>query len=123
MSGPNAFTSTNPQPSLVIFTRKHFSIVADTSNKPRPDQPLEEATDSQKVAAWADFEAIAGTYEAGGTTFTVFPTVTKDPSGMKPGTALTFDFKIEGNTLLLALKVTHTGPLSNPLNMKLTRVE
>jgi hypothetical protein len=107
----------------VIFTRKHYSLVADTSDTPRPDQPLEEATDAQKVAAWADFEAIAGTYEVKGTTFTVRPTVTKDPVGMKPGTALAFDFKIERDTLLLTLRVTDAGPLTNPLRMKLTRVE
>ena len=123
MSGPNGFKNTNPQPNLWVFTKKHFSTVAVTSDKPRPVQPLEKATDAQKVAAWADFEAWAGTYEVKGTTLTTHDAIAKDPEDMKPGCFGSFDFKFEGNTLILILKAGETGPLPNPITYRLIRLE
>ena len=123
MSGPNGFKTTNPQPNLMIYTKKHFATVAVTSDKPRPVQPLEKATDAQKVAAWADFEAWAGTYEVKGTTLTTHDAIAKDPEDMKPGCFGSFDFKFEGNTLILILKAGETGPLPNPITYKLVRLE
>ena len=123
MSGPNGFKTTNPQPNLWVFTKKHFSTVAVTSDKPRPVQPLEKATDAQKVAVWADFEAWAGTYEVKGTTLTTHDAIAKDPEDMKPGCFGSFDFKFEGNTLILILKAGETGPLPNPITYRLVRLE
>jgi len=123
MSGPNGFKNTNLQPNLFIFTKKHFSTVAVTGDKPRPVQPLEKATDAQKAAAWEGFEAWAGTYEVKGTTLTTHDAIAKDPADMQPGCFGSFDFKFEGNTLILILKAEETGPLPNPITYKLVRVE
>ena len=123
MSGPNGFKNTNPQPNLWVFTKKHFSTVAVTSDKPRPVQPLEKATDAQKVAAWDPFIAAAGTYELKGTTFTGHNLVSKDPEDMKPGNFSTWECKIEKNTFTCTLKATEAGPLANPITIKAIRLE
>ena len=123
MSGPNAYKDSNPQPNLVIYTKKHFSSTLVTSDKPRPDQPLEKATDAQKAAAWDPFIAAAGTYELKGTTFTGHNLVSKDPEDMKPGNFSTWECKIEKNTFTCTLKATEAGPLANPITIKAIRLE
>ncbi len=118
MSGPNGLKSDDgdAQPNLWIFTKKHFSVMGVTSDKPRPVQPLDKATNAQKVAAWSDFMAYAGTYEVNGTTLTSHHIVAKNPE--EPGASGTFDIKIEGNTLILISK-----GIPNPITYKFVRLE
>lgn len=120
-TGPNARTNTNPQPGFIIFTKKHFSIVAISGDKPRPDLPQKEATDAQKVAAWTPLTAGIGTYEVKGTTFTLHPILAKNP--IEPGAFATFDFKTEGNTIVATQKANKAGPVANPVTFKWVRVE
>jgi len=123
VTGPNAQTIPHPQPNIVIFTKKHFSFTEVEGEKPRPDQPLEKATDAQKVAAWEPFSAQAGTYEIKGTTVTLHDLVTKDPENMKAGNLETYDFKILGNTLSLTSKASETGTNNAEIiTMKFERV-
>ena len=121
LTGPNARTITNPQASLYIFTKKHFSFVEIRGEKPRPDLPQKDPTDAQKVATWTPFWAGAGTYEVKGTTWTFHPIVAKNP--IEPGAFTIWDFKIEGNTLTMTLKATKAGPIATPPTYKLVRVE
>jgi len=124
ISGPNTQTYTNlPPTSLLIFTKRHYSIMYDraTTDKPRPSLPRENATDAQKLAAWTPFTANAGTYEVKGTTVTTRPVVAKNPNAMEAST--TFDSKIEGNTLSLTAKANAAGPIANPPIFKLVRLE
>jgi hypothetical protein len=123
VAGPNAQKIPHPQPNVCIFAKKYYSFTEVEGEKPRPDQPLEKATDAQKVAAWEPFSAEAGTYEVKGTTITFHVVVEKDPEGMKPGSFYTGDFKIEGNTLIITLKADNTGPIADQIAMKFVRVE
>jgi hypothetical protein len=123
LTGPNARTITNPAPSLIVFTKKHYSMIYVTADKPRAAVPQQNATDAQKVAAWTQFAAEAGTYEVKGTVLTIHPIVSKNPATMEAGKFLTSDFKFEGRTLTLANKVNQSGPLPNPYTFKLVRVE
>ena len=123
ITGPKPLTITNPQPSLMIFTEKYFSTTYVTSDQPRPDQPLEKATDAQKLAVWTSFMAFAGTYEVKGTSMTIHSAVAKNPEDMKPGNLSIFDFIIERNTLFLTFKATKEGPRTNPMTFKMVRVE
>ena len=111
------------QLSLLIFTKKYFSVLLISGDKPRPDLPQKDATNAQKVATWTPFAAAAGTYEVKGTTYTVKTALAKDPSGMAPGNFETIDFKIEGNTLIVTPKATQDGPIANLGRTKLTRLE
>ena len=54
-TGPNGATNTNPQPGLWIFTAKHYSIVQDTSPKPRVPRDLSltaKPTDAEMIAGY-----------------------------------------------------------------------
>jgi hypothetical protein len=123
VSAPKAQTIAATQPSLIIFTKKHYSAVAIEGDKPRPDLPQKDATDAQKVATWTPFIANAGTYQIKGTTLRMHGVAGKDPSSMTPEGFLTVDFKVEGNTLIFTLKASQAGPIPNPPTVKMTRLE
>ena len=119
-TGPNAGTTTNPQPFFLIFTKKYVSQNGIRGDKPQPDLP-KNATDAQKVATWAPLVTGIATYEIKGTTYTNHPIVGKNP--IKPGSFNTLDFKIEGNTLTVTPKANQDGPIGNPMTLKYVRVE
>jgi hypothetical protein len=111
------------QPSIVMFTKTHFSMVAVIGEKPRPDFDQLNATDAQRVAIWMPFIALAGTYDRKETTLIFHDEVSKDPVDMKPGYFYTVDYKMEANTLILSVKANKDGPLPNPMVIKLSRLE
>jgi hypothetical protein len=121
IGGPNARTITDPAPSLFIFTKKHYSSAYATAD--RPVIPRENATDGQKLASWAPFSAEGGTYEVKGTILTIHPFIAKNTYIMKPGSFLSSDFKLEGNTLTLTAKTDQDGARANPVTFKLVRRE
>jgi hypothetical protein len=111
-------------PSVIIFTRKHFSFLnIKTTNGLRPELPVKGATDAQKVAAWTPVAAFAGSYEVKGNIMTYRNIVDMDPNGMAPGNLGTSEFKIEGDTLITTPKTDQNGPIANPLVTKFIRVE
>jgi hypothetical protein len=125
-TGPNANTNKNPQPSLYIFTAKHYSQMSVSGDKPRPamDQAAQaKATADQLRATWGPFFANAGTYEIKGGELIRRAVVAKNPGVMASGNFSTSSFKLEGNTLTLTTKSTNTGPTPNPTTVKLERVE
>jgi hypothetical protein len=119
MAGLNARTISNPAPSLFIFTKKHYNLAFATAD--RPILPRQNATDAQNLAAWTPFSAESGTYEVKGTELTIHPIIAKNTYILKPGSFLTSDIKLQGNTLVLTQKADQDGPKSG--TMKLVRVE
>ena len=119
-TGPDA-ASTPAQPGLLIFTKKYWSMVMVSGDKPRPALP-QNATDAQKVAAWTPFTGSSGTYEVKGNTYTAKSIVAKDP-GVDPDSFITIEFKIEGNTLTTTPIATSAGPIDWGGYAKLTRLE
>ena len=118
--GATASTNSNPQPSLYIFTKRHYSILSVNSTQPRPKfEPLKtpgKPTDAEKIARyqqWNPFTANSGTYEIKGTLVTTRPLVAKNETVMS-GSGDTWEFKIEGDTLWL---------LDYETSMRLVRVE
>jgi hypothetical protein len=111
-------------PSVIIFTKKHFSFLnIKTATGTRPNLPPKGATDAQKVAAWTPVAAFAGSYEVKDNIMTYHNIVDLDPNGMAPGNSGTSEFKIEGNTLTTIPKTDQNGPIANPLITKFIRVE
>jgi len=115
--------TTTAQPGIFIFTKKHYSIMFLSIDKPRPEVPPKNPTDAQKVAAWEPLSANSGFYEINGTTLTTHPLIAKNPAVMKPGGFVTYDFIIQGNTLLLTPRESNTVPGGNPPTFKLARLE
>jgi len=123
-TGPNARTVKNPQPGIVIFTPRYYSINAVTSDTPRPEMPVQNPTDKQRADAFSSFTANAGTYSIKGNEIRYAIITAKNPRVMKPGNFAVDTFRMEGkNTLWLTDKADERGPVANPSTAKLTRVE
>jgi hypothetical protein len=72
----NARKITSPQPSVRIFTQRHYSFNDVTGDKPRPELPVApqpQATEKQLADAFGPFTGQAGTYEVSGNEITVRP--------------------------------------------------
>ena len=91
----------NPQPGIFIFTRNHFSWV----NVPRdPDSDLpEDPTLAEFAADFEQLTALSGTYNAEGSSIeaNIFVSETTNPIGER--NALYFNYKFEGDVLVLTL--------------------
>jgi len=133
VTGHNASNIPNPQPGLILFTQKHYSVMWVPGNQPRSLFKGEGPTDQEKIAAYDSFVANSGTYELAGTTLTFHPMVSRSPNFMAGGVSKS-EVRIEGTTLWLTQKNTdlsrRTGdrvaPSSGPASetrIKLSRVE
>jgi hypothetical protein len=132
-TGPTAATNKNPQPSLYIFTAKHYSMMQDSSVKPRPmveglgagaTAKLTDAEMMTRYREWAPVQANSGTYEVKGNTLTVRPAIAKSTAVMASKTGASYQFKMDGDSLWLIAVIGPTGEKSvNPTTLKLTRVE
>jgi hypothetical protein len=123
-TGPNGSTEKVTQPSMYLFTKKHYSIIYVASDAPR------DTTDSSKMDADTlrkvfvqSFVANAGTYELKDGKLTLHPMVAKSPGYMQPGNWNRQTVKITGNTMTLMSDSSNNGPATNPTTYKLTRVE
>ncbi|HJU44185.1 MAG TPA: hypothetical protein VJ691_15265 [Vicinamibacterales bacterium] len=111
-SGANVSTNKSPQPSLLIFSRGHYSWIHVAGTTPRKERAAAatpgKLTDAEKIAAhdeWQPLTANAGTFEVKGTTLTRRLMVAKNVAPMAPtANPVVQEFKIDGSTLTL------TGP-------------
>ncbi len=129
-TGPNASTNSKPQPGLVIFTAKHYSMVrlggTDARTALAAAKDPSHPTDAEKLAAaehWAPLTAQSGTYELSGDKLTTHPLVAKNATVMAPGAFATYSIKVDGKTLTMTNTGGTSGAATNPTTTKLTRLE
>lgn len=121
VSAGQAAPTPMPQPSLYLFTGKHFSFVAVSSTTPRPNlQDPSNVTGPDALAVWGPFMAQTGTYEVSGTTLSVKPLVAKNPGAMA-GNVTTYAYELDGDVLTLTVQQNGAGTMA-PVT-RLTRVE
>ena len=121
-------TITSPQPSLIIFTRGHYSQLSVRGREARaaaaaPKDP-QNLTDAEKLARfeeWRQFVANAGTYEVKGSTIVRRATVAKSVEVMTSATPVTSEFKLEGADTLWLIPTGERA--ATDARVKLTRVE
>jgi hypothetical protein len=75
---PNGEKNSNPQPTIYIFTTRHYSHTSVTSTKPRPNYTGQNVTDAQRLEMWQPFTATAGTYDLDSNALTIRPLVAKN---------------------------------------------
>jgi hypothetical protein len=128
ITGANAGTNPSPQPSLVIFTRGHYSYLSVNGSATRPEftaaKDPAKLTDAEKLARfeqWNPFTANAGTYEINGTTLTRRAIVAKNVTVMTTDAPFVSEFTLDGNTLVLITKSAEGQPASET-RTTLTRV-
>ena len=127
-TGPNASKNTSPQPSLYIYTAKHYSLIRINATTARPDLPQDQvakATAAQLLAVWGPsaFSAQSGTYEIAGGKLTTRALVARGTGPMAAGAFTTSSYKLDGKTLTITPERNQSGPVANPTTWKLTRIE
>jgi hypothetical protein len=123
-TGPKGSTNSSPQPGLMIFTGKHYSMIR--INRPRPNLPddVQSTTKEQLLAIYGDaLTAQTGTYEVSGSKVTIRPLVASRPNYMVPTSWQTFEYKIEGKTLTFTAAGSYRGPARNPTTWTWSRAE
>jgi hypothetical protein len=125
IEAPQGEKNTNPQPTLYIFTARHYSHVSVTSSTPRPNYTGPNVTDAQRVEMWQPFSATAGTYEVRGNEFTIRPIVAKNPGFVAGGGFFTFEFTREGKDVWIRASQDGGGPIPRATTnrVKLIRLE
>jgi hypothetical protein len=114
----------NPQPGLVIFTDRHFSIVLIPGGERAPFSA--DRTDTERLAAYDNLIVDAGTYERTDSTFTIANIVAKVPSVMPPHSTgnLTFGYSSGGDADFLILTLRGGwAPPDGQLTYRLRRLE
>src|SRR4030095_6144681 len=98
-------TISNPEPSLIIFTRQYYSrlnVEEPRSTVARPKDPQKQ-TDAEKIALyeqWRPFTASAGTYEIRGSTLILVSIVAKNVAVMSRSAPTNWDIKLESPTTI-----------------------
>ncbi|NIM49123.1 MAG: hypothetical protein GTO22_07660 [Gemmatimonadales bacterium] len=99
--GP-ADTSSNldPQPSVIIFTPSHYSMVwIPGSTATQAFAERWNPTDDEKIARYGEIVVNAGWYELTDSTLTTHPLVARVPEFM--GGSLLYRYQLVGDTLIL----------------------
>ena len=122
-TGPNASTNSKPQPGLWIITGKHYTYLAVSADKARPELPAAKMTDKDRSDAYNDFVAQAGNYEMKGSELIMKVFVARNPDAMRAGSVFKNTFKLDGKTLSLTQTANQNGPIANPTTYKLVRIE
>jgi hypothetical protein len=72
---------------------------------------------------WGSFVGEAGTYEVtDGNLITMRPIVAKNPAVMRPGSVITYSYKLDGDTMWVTQQRNQNGPFANPVTVKAVRV-
>lgn len=120
----NDVTTSNasPQPGLVLFTERHYSLMYVEGSAPRVQfaDPL-RPTEAEKVVAYDTFVGHSGSYSLSDSLVKMQPVISKSPNLM--GNALgagfaTFAYSLVGDTL----RLTRRGRAGD-FTMKLVRAE
>ena len=118
-------TKVMSQPSMYIFTKKHYSIIYVSTETPRAvvDDISKMTADELRATFVSGFIANAGTYEFKGGKVTMHPIVAKSPAFMAGGNWMTSAVTINGNSMTIVSETNNSGPVQNPTTSKLTRIE
>ena len=107
---PDGKVVTGLEVGLYIFTQNHFSRTY-WPDKPRPflDADPAKRTNDQRLAAYDNYHANAGTYKVSGSTLTLQIMTAKNAQASYGPQV--FEYRIEGDTL--SIKSISGGPVQN----------
>lgn len=119
-----ASVNEDPQPGLYIFTERHFSNMLI----PNPEGRLPFSADrtaEERLAAYDNFIADAGTYLLTDSTLIAENIIAKVPNVMPPhrsSSSLTYRYRFEGDSLVLTLRG-GWAPRNGQITYRLVRLE
>lgn len=92
-----------PQAGILIFTKKYYSSVRDTSEEPRPLWKTTSPSAVEMAQSLSTFGADSGPYEIDDSTVVFRPSICDMPNIMSGG-LVSFDYHLEADTLTLVFK-------------------
>lgn len=95
-------------PNLAMFTDGHYSSFWIGSEEPREPLP-EEPTDEQRLEAFGQFHASAGTYSLSGDELTTTVMMHRNPNVMVEGRTRTSRIEIDGDRMVRTFTNTESG--------------
>jgi hypothetical protein len=112
----------SPEPGLYIFTGRHFSNMLIPGAERAPFS--RERTEDERLEAYDNFIADAGTYEYTDTTLTVRNIIAKVPNVMPPYASgpVTYHWRLDGEALVLTLR-SAWAPADGEITYTLSRRE
>ena len=112
----------NPEPGLYVFTERHFSNMLIPGSERVRLSP--ERTDEERLSAYDNFIADAGTYEYTESTLTVDNIIAKVPNVMPPreGFAMTYEWRLDGEQLVITFR-DGWAPMDGEITYRLSRLE
>lgn len=124
-TGQYAFNQKATQPSLYIFTKKHYSIMKINGTEPRPEISYANNANLDEIRKVyvEGYIANSGTYEIKDGRITFRPTIAKNPTSMKKDSFSISAIKVEGDILILTTESGDKGPAPMAVTTKLKRVE
>ena len=100
-TGDSTWVSEDPRPGLYIFTERHFSLMLIPGDSARVEWSG-EGTSEERLAAFENFVADAGTYEATDSVITMSNILAKLPWAMNLGGGGPYRYLVDGDTLTLS---------------------
>ena len=100
VGGPNEGTVTDPQPSLWVFSQRHYSEMFVVGTEPRALTESQPATDEEALEAHRSYRANSGSYELDGSIIVQRPMVARGPNFMAGGEK-SYSYELDGDTLWL----------------------
>ncbi len=95
-------TDAAPQPGIVVFTARHYSMLWTPPGRPRLMFATRWLpTTEEKLATFDGLEASSGTWESSGDTLTLHPIVSKIPDAM--GGCLRCEYVLVGDSLWITV--------------------
>ncbi len=116
----STWVNESPQPGLYIFTQRHFSLMLIPADSPRVVWPA-DGTPEERLAAFENFVADAGTYEATDSVLTMSNIIAKLPWAMNAGGGGPYRYRLDGDTLTLSFTPGWLG--ESEITYRLVRLE
>jgi hypothetical protein len=118
--GDSTWVNESPQPGLYIFSQHHFSLMLIPGDSARVEWPG-DGTPAERLAAFENFVADAGSYEATDSVITMSNIIAKLPWAMNLGGGGPYRYRLDGDTLTLSFGPGWLG--ESEITYRLVRLE
>ena len=118
--GDSTWVTESPQPGLYIFLEHHFSLMLVPGEGPRVEWPG-DGTPAERLAAFENFVADAGSYEATDSVITMNNIIAKLPWAMNLRGGGPYQYQLDGDTLILTFGPGWQG--ESEIKYRLVRLE
>ena len=111
-------TNTDPNLSVLLFTKGHYSAMRNVGDRPDPVPEGQTPTDEQRLAAFEALRANSGTYEVSGSKLMRHSMLNRNLGAV--GNTNEVEYRIEGDKLMITVPPNDEGRV---LHLTYTRLD